>query len=174
MNRIIELIENGRAKEKLMDIFISIIPALIVGIILLIVYFLLKSNYRKKSDTLKLGNLKRLSPYFYLLFTSVLWLTHNGVLEERIFETTFNTSVGAIFFFITDIFVFSILGFLFRRVTRKTGQSIVICVVSIIVLEALQYIFKLGMVSVMDVIAMLIGTGAGVVIAALTTPKENK
>lgn len=174
MNRIFELIENGKAMEKLMDIFISIFPALIVGIILLIVYFVLKSNFRKKSDTLKSEKLRSLSPYFYLLFTAVLWLTHNGVLEERIFETTFNTSVGAIFFFISDIFVFAILGFLFRRVTRKTGQSIVICVISIIALEVLQYAFKLGVVSVMDATAMLIGTGAGIVIASLTTSKENK
>lgn len=174
MKRIMELIASGRATEKLLQIFMTTLPALVVGLLILAVYIVLVKSYQKKGNTIAGRKLRDLAPYLYLVFVSVLWLSHNGLLPEKSMDLTFSVTIVTLFYFVADFCVFLVQGFLFGRWKDKPVVSICICVAAIVVLELVQYLCRFGVLSAMQFAGMILGAVIGVAAGAAVRKKAEK
>ncbi len=171
MQRIVKLVESGRAFERLTEIFFSVLPSLIIGFLLIAIYFLLKLWYNKHSQA-KAETLKKAAPWFYLVFAAVLWLSHNGVMDERVLELGINLSLTNLVFWAGHFVVFAVFGYLLQNVIANVGKSVFINVIVTVSLELIQYSFKLGSGSWTDIAATLLGALFGILSAHFINRKR--
>ncbi len=174
MNRIMEMITSGRATDKIIQVLISTIPAFVVGAILLAGYCLAMQNFRKKNDLEKAAKLRSNAPWFYFIFVVVLWLTHNGVLPARRVDFSFALTPAHLFYFVTDVGVFTIQGYLFGRIKEKPVASLAFCVAAIVVLELVQYFCRFGVLSAVHFTAMVLGSAIGIAMGHTARKKAEK
>lgn len=169
--RIMELISSGEAFAKLGGLLLKALPGLIVGVLLIAAYFVTTHLLVKKgkSDILKIINTYLAG--IYLLFLVVLWLSGGGTHEKMVFDYSFAMTPGDLLMFFVNIVLLAPLGFLATRVWNNYAIVGGVCAGACVVLEVLQLVFKLGAASLLNIIAMLIGVGVGVLLAYLINKK---
>ncbi len=173
MGHLIEVIKNDRAAERLCSIFLSLVPSLIVGILLIAIYFFLKVCYNKKNPS-RIPQLKRAIPWLFLVFAAALWLTHNGVMDERVLEWGLDLSLTSLVFWAGHFSVFAVFGLLLRYSGTERKCCVLTFFVSVITLEALQYFLKLGSGSWADITVSVFGALLGMRLAEIITKKKER